>query len=81
MTTAIIPVTAAVPEGWPPLAQDVWADRDGVEYIAHVWEANDRVWCEMGSADGKRQILPSYLLETRSPLRLVAAGWERARAA
>ena len=68
-----------VPENWPPLAQDVWADRNGVEYIAHVYEINDEVRCVM-LAD-KRSIAPAYLLEILSPLRLVSAGWERKRAA
>lgn len=66
---------------WPPQAQDVWADRDGDEYVAHVYEADDRVLCSMLAVGREHSITPDYLLETRGPLRLVAAGWERARAA
>lgn len=66
-----------LPTDWPPRAQDVWTDRDGVEYVAHVYDVGDEERCSMIAVHGRRQIAPGYLLETRHPLRLVAAGWAR----
>lgn len=66
-----------LPADWPPRAQDVWADRHGVEYVAHVYDVGDEERCSMLAVDGKSGIMPDYLLETLHPLRLIAAGWAR----
>lgn len=67
----------ALPQGWPPRAQDVWADRDGAEYVAHVYDVGDEERCSMLAVSREHSITPDYLFETKHPLRLVAAGWAR----
>lgn len=74
-------INISPPADWPPQAQDVWADRDGVEYVTHCWESNDRVMYGMGTLDGKTRMTPGRLLEIKAPLTLVSAGWQRAATA
>ncbi|MFI7073629.1 hypothetical protein [Micromonospora sediminicola] len=75
-------VSAVDTPGWPPLAQDVWADRHGVEYVADVYDLGDGTACQMIALDGSgRRATPEFLAEVAGPLRLVAAGWDRNRQA
>lgn len=71
-------ITTNTPGFWPPLCQDVYADRHGTHWTADMYDDGDTTHCQMVTSGGRRAD-PDYLLETTGPLRLVVAGWERVR--
>ncbi|MEU7170378.1 hypothetical protein ABZ949_02655 [Micromonospora tulbaghiae] len=84
MTAAVLAPapTATAASDWPPLAQDVWADRRNTEWVADVYDLGDGTGCQMVALDGSgRRATPEFLAEVAGPLRLVAAGWDRNRQA
>ncbi|WP_328344905.1 hypothetical protein [Micromonospora sp. NBC_00421] len=62
---------------WPPLDGDLWADRDGDQWLTYLTDSDTTGFLNMLR---NARCLPSYLLETRGPLRLMSAGHERQRA-
>lgn len=65
---------------WPPLDGDVWADRNGEQWIAYIVEHGDTAHTAFLHATRDARCLPSYALEVCGPMTLVAAGHERQRA-
>ncbi|MFJ8687372.1 hypothetical protein [Micromonospora wenchangensis] len=63
---------------WPPLDGDIWADRDGREWLAGITLLpGDRAI--IGFSHGNTRCRPSYALEKFGPLTLASKGHERVR--
>lgn len=63
---------------WPPLDGDLWADRDGREWLATISiDRNDDA--RIGLHHGTTSCMPSYALEKYGPLTLVSPGHDRVR--
>ena len=81
MTPAVRNLADARPNtpNWPPLDQDVWADRNGTRWITHRYEMYDEIRTALLNPAGQQRGTSDFVLEMFGPLTLVSAGWERAR--
>ncbi|WP_341720001.1 hypothetical protein QQG74_09950 [Micromonospora sp. FIMYZ51] len=63
---------------WPPLDGDIWADRNGREWLAGI-QLLPGDHAIIAFRYGNTGCLPSYALEVYGPMRMVSAGHERQR--
>lgn len=75
---ASIPAGFAIqplPENWPPLDMDTWADRTGREWLCNGTDHGDAR--RYGFRSEGTSITVDRLVESAGPLRFVSGGWER----